>query len=435
MSGRILIRGGWVLTLGARTSNHTAADVLVEDGRITEVGPRIRAREVEVIDASDAIVMPGFVDTHRHAWTSLFRNLGDATEFDPLGPHHTADDVYAATSIGLYGAIEAGITTVVDWSDVQVDASYTEAVLQAHAEAGLRTVFVHAAAPWSDTSRQAALAALSSITPSSPSTTFAVGPGDPDPDDLDASTAEWRLAREHGWRIHAHCGRRPSDRGVASALAAQGRLDADVTLVHCSRLDDADLDAIAGSGAAVSITPSTEMAGGLGAPPMQRMIDRGIRPGLGIDDERIGPGDVFAQMRAAISIQHGHHFDLKLAGKGGLPNLLTTREVIKYATSDGARVAGLGSETGSLEPGKRADVIVLHTDRPNIHPINDPIGAVVWGMDTSNVSWVIAGGRVLVRDGEIQADAGSIRARAVDAQRRVTESAGMTPVGTGGSGR
>ncbi|HSJ26614.1 MAG TPA: amidohydrolase family protein [Acidimicrobiia bacterium] len=435
MSERILIRGGWVLTLGARTSNHAEADVLIEGDTITEVGPRLRARDAEVIDASTAIVMPGFVDTHRHAWMSLFRNLGDGTGFDTLAPHHTPDDAYAATCIGLYGAIEAGITTVVDWSDIQLDESYTEAVLQAHADAGIRTVFVHATPPWAETAREAALAALASRPSPSPMTTFAVGPSDPDPADLDGSTTEWALARDHGWRIHAHCGRRASDTGVATALAAGGRLGADVTLIHCSRLDDADLDAIAGSGAEVAITPSAEMTGGLGAPPMQRMIDRSIRPGLGIDDERIGPGDVFAQMRAAISIQHGHHFDLKLAGKGGLPNLLTTREVIRYATSDGARVAGLGSATGSLEPGRQADVLVLHTDRPNIHPINDPIGAVVWGMDTSNVSSVIAGGRVLVRDGELQTDTAAIRQRALEARRRVTEAAGIAPVGAGGGGR
>ena len=191
---------------------------------------------------------------------------------------------------------------------------------------------------------------------------------------------------------------------MISAAAGQGLLGADVTLVHPSGLDDADIDAIASSGASVSLAPSSEMAAGHGTPPIQQLIDHDIRPGLGIDNERISPGDMFAQMRATISMQHATVFDLKLAGKGGVPHLMGTRDVIRHATVDGARVAGLGRVTGSLEPGMQADVIVLRTDRPNVFPINDPIGAVVWGMDTSNVDWVFVGGRALMRGGVLQAD-------------------------------
>ena len=181
---------------------------------------------------------------------------------------------------------------------------------------------------------------------------------------------------------------------------------------HCTRLSDADFDAIAASSTAVALTPASDMAGGVGPPPMQQLIDRGIRPGLGVGDERLAPGDVFAQMRAVISVQHATLFDLKLAGKGGIPNLLGTRDVIRYATIDGARVAGLADITGSLSPGKRADVIVLRADRPNIAPVNDPIGAVVWGMDTSNIDWVFVGGASLVENGELTADVASARALA-----------------------
>ena len=108
-----------------------------------------------------------------------------------------------------------------------------------------------------------------------------------------------------------------------------------------------------------------------------------------------------------------------------MPNLLGTRDVIRYATVDGARAAGLSSITGSLSPGKRADVIVLRTDRPNIAPVNDPIGAVVWGMDTSNVDWVFVGGTSLVEHGELTADVARARALATAAQRHVTAAAGL----------
>jgi 5-methylthioadenosine/S-adenosylhomocysteine deaminase len=435
VSTRLVVRGGWVLTLGARSSNFTEADVLIEGDRIIEVGPGLRARDAETIDATEAIVMPGFVDGHRHAWKSLFRNAGDGeVGFADLAPHHEPDDVYASVSVGLASALAAGITTVVDWSDIQLSDSHTDAVLQAHADSGMRTVFVYAPPPGTQSDHAAAFARLADRTVS-PLTTFGAGPDDLSVDDLsprnlEASTAGWGEIRRHGWRIHVHAGRGNGVAGMVSELGRMGVLADDVTFVHCSRLDDDDLDAIAASGASVVITPSTEMAGGLGSPPMQRLIDRGIRPGLGVDDERIAPGDLFAQMRAAISIQHGRHFDLKLAGKGGLPNLLTTREVIRYATLDGARTAGLAAVSGSLEPGKQADLVVLRTDRPNIHPINDPIGAVVWGMDTSNVSWVVVGGRVLVADGSLAADVATIRDRATESMHRVSGRAGL--VGAGG---
>jgi cytosine/adenosine deaminase-related metal-dependent hydrolase len=130
-------------------------------------------------------------------------------------------------------------------------------------------------------------------------------------------------------------------------------------------------------------------------------------------------------MRATNSIQHATMFDLKLAGKAGLPQLMNTRQVIKYVTSGGARVAGVDKVTGSLEPGKQADIIVLSTDRPNIHPINDPIGAVVWGMDTSNVDLVLVAGKALLRDGQLEADLDRARKLANDSRRRVAEASGM----------
>lgn len=445
MSSKILIRGGCVLTLGARTPNYTQADVLIEDGRVVEVGSGLRARGAELIDADDCIVMPGFVDTHRHAWRSLFKNLGESggaggAPLSPTvyGPHFQPDDVYASTLIGLLGAVEAGITTVADWADIPTGTDYAEAALQAHADSGLRTVYVCSAPEWSGgpADHAAALrAVLAGHGDGVGSTTMAAGVAEPLRLDLDRVAGDWAQARELGLRIHAHAGSDPSQRGVVADLAQRGLLGSDVTLIHCTHLDEADFDAIASSGASVCLAPSSEMARGSGSPLVQRLLDRDIRPGLGIDDERIAPGDMFGPMRETIALQHATYFDRKLAGKGGLPNLLTTREVIRYATSEGARVTGLGEVTGSLEPGKQADIVVFRTDRPNIFPINDPIGAVVWGMDTSNIDWVLVGGRALVRDGTLTADVDRARDLARAAQRRVGLASGLlVEAGSGGTG-
>jgi cytosine/adenosine deaminase-related metal-dependent hydrolase len=206
---------------------------------------------------------------------------------------------------------------------------------------------------------------------------------------------------------------------MVALLGNEGELGPDVTLIHGSYLSDSDLEAVAAAGSSLVSTPSSEMVGGL-TPPIQRFIDHGIRPGLGVDTGRHGsPIDMFAQMRAVISLQHATHFDLKLSGKAGLPRLLTTREVIRYATVDGARAAGLGDRLGTLEPGNAADLIVLRADAPNIHPINDAIGAVVWGMDTSNVEWVFVGGEARKRAGSLTADVDRARSLAVAARDRV----------------
>ena len=422
------------------------ADVLIDEGRVAEVGPGLRARDAELVDATDTIVMPGFVDTHRHAWKSLFRNMGESGDVsaEVYGPHHQPEDVYAATLIGLLGAIEAGITTVVDWADLQFDDRYIDAALQAHADSGLRTVFVHSVPQWApsrdDLGSSMRRLVTSRADPAGSSTTIAFGAGEPVRSDLagpnlDGLVTSWKQARDLGLRIHAHAGSDKSDRGVVSDLANRGLLAADVTLVHCSNLDDSDLDAIVSKGASIALAPSSEMGGSVGSLPIQKLIDRGTRPGLAIDDERVAPGDMFAQMRAVISLQHATLFDLKLAGKAGVPHLLSTRDVIRYATVDGARVAGLAAVTGSLEPGRRADIVVLRADRPNIYPINDPIGAVVWGMDTSNVDWVFVGGRALMRNGILEGDVKQARNLAMTAQRRVALAAGLLiGTGTGGSG-
>ncbi len=412
---RTLIRGGCVLSMSQAIGNLSQADVLIDGETITEIGPSLRARDATVVDAGDAIVMPGFVDTHRHLSESIFRGVGDTPEMTGTYRHFSPEALYAATLVGLFGAAEAGITTVVDWCEVDTEAAHIDAALQAHADSGLRTVFAHARADRGGDRWRRGLQLLAGNR-TAPYTSLAAGPGE-----TPVESDDWTAARELGLRIHTHAGTSDS----VSRLAEQNLLGPDVTLVHGSHLADDDLDAIASTKTAIVLTPCSEQARGVPTLSIQRLIDRGIRPGLGIDTERIAPGDLFAQIRATISLQHATYFDSKLAGKAGLPKLLTTREVIRYATIDGARAIGLGDVTGSLEVGKQADIVVLRTDRPNIFPINDPIGAVVWGMDTSNVDWVFVAGNPVVREGAVDADLDRVRSLAATARRQLAGSSGL----------
>jgi 5-methylthioadenosine/S-adenosylhomocysteine deaminase len=426
VSGKLHLRGGCVLTLGARSSNLVEGDVVVDDGVVAEVGRGLRARDAEVVDATDTIVMPGFVDAHRHSWTSLFRNLGDRGGDTrhltaEVRDHYTPDDVYAAVLVGLLGAAEAGITTVVDRCDLPLDDASADALVRAHADSGLRTVIVPA--PLEPVTRELLTRLIGGA---GPSTTIAYGSGQTD---LERIATDWGLARELGLRIHAHAATDAPGPGWVTSIAERGLLGEDVTLIHHTALDDADIGAIAASGASIVFTPSSEMATGLGAPPIQELMDHDLRPGLGIDLERVAPGDMFAQMRETISLQHATVFDRKLMGKGSLPRLMSTRDVIRYATLESARAAGLGGVTGSLEPGMQADLIVLRTDRPNIWPINDAIGAVVWGMDTSNIDRVLVGGRTVLRDSSLEADVAAMSAVAIESRERVSSAAGLVATG------
>src|SRR5262249_39074806 len=113
------------------------------------------------------------------------------------------------------------------------------------------------------------------------------------------------------------------------------------------------------------------------------------------------PNDMFTQMRTVNSLQRTLIFEKKLARKGGLPAFLTARDVLEFATVEGARANGLLDITGTLTPGKQADLIMLRTDLPNILPVNDPVSAVTWGMNTSNVDMVFVAGKALKREGKL----------------------------------
>ncbi len=140
---------------------------------------------------------------------------------------------------------------------------------------------------------------------------------------------------------------------------------------------------------------------GHGMPPTQKFLDRGLRPSLSVGVETNVPGDMFTQIRSIISLQHALVYERALAGGNNLPDLISARDALEFATIEGARANGLEDKVGTLTPGKEADIIMSRTDRINVMSVNDPIGAVVWGMDTSNVDTVFVAGKALKRNGQL----------------------------------
>jgi 5-methylthioadenosine/S-adenosylhomocysteine deaminase len=417
MANKILLKNGIVLTLDKKIGNFHRADVLIEGTKIAAVSANINAEDAEVIDASDMIVMPGFIDTHRHVWEGILRNIGTDVPLEgevsylsfilnTLAPVYRPEDAYIGNLVGLYGAIDAGITTILDWSHIQTTREHADAVIKALSESGMRAVFAYGYPWWKNPDEQQD-EWIRDITKNYFSSkdqllTFAIAPPGPEFTSFDVAKSQWNLARELNVRITVHVGVGTAGKhGKLAEMGKAGLLKDDTTYIHCTMLSDDEIKMIVDTGGTVSLASPVEMNMGHGMPPIQRFLDRGLKPSLSIDVETNMPSDMFTQMRSVHSLQKAMIFDKQLAGKRGLPSFLNSRDVIEFATIEGARANGLLDKTGTLTPGKEADIIMLRTDRPNILPVNDPIGAVVWGMDTSNVDSVFVAGKTLKRNGKL----------------------------------
>jgi cytosine/adenosine deaminase-related metal-dependent hydrolase len=189
---------------------------------------------------------------------------------------------------------------------------------------------------------------------------------------------------------------------MVSQLAELGLLGPDTTYIHCNYLSDEEFKLIADTGGKISISPSVEMIMGHGTPPTAKALAHGLRPSLSIDVVTTVSGDMFTQLRFLFAqdrlLSHEAAF---AAGSEEEPRLLSSRQVLEFATIDGARVCGLDDRTGSLTPGKQADVVVLRCDHSNTYPIIDPVSTVVLQADTRNVDTVIVAGQILKRDGRL----------------------------------
>jgi cytosine/adenosine deaminase-related metal-dependent hydrolase len=257
--------------------------------------------------------------------------------------------------------------------------------------------------------------------------TFGLASPGPEFIPFDMAKSQWELAREVDARITVHVGVGTSGQhGKLGEMGKAGLLGPDTTYIHCTTLSDDEIQMIVDTGGTFSLASPVEMMMGHGMPPTQKFLDRGLKPSLSVDVETNVPNDMFTQMRSVISLQRALLFDKKLSGVDNVPAMITSRDVLEYATIEGARANGLEAKTGSLTPGKEADIIMLRTDTPNIFPINDPIGAVVWGMDTSNVDTVFIAGKVMKRGGKlVGVDVDKIRKMAYESRDYVVNTSGF----------
>jgi cytosine/adenosine deaminase-related metal-dependent hydrolase len=416
---RLLLRGGLVLSLDAAVGDFERADVLIEGRTIADVRRDIPAGDAEVVDASNTIVMPGFVDTHRHMWQGALRNslpdglLSDYTR-DITGAARAVfrpDDARIGNLVTALGALNAGVTTVLDWSHIGNSPEHTDAAIEGLRESGIRAVYAYGPGAGPATRFPTDIRRLAKTQFQSKNGLLTLGLA------TGQNTSDWTLARDVGALISLH---------VNGGLSVpEPMMGPDVTYIHCTSLPAEAWKRIAGTGGHVSIAAPIEMEMGHGVPPIQEALDHGIRPSLSVDVETQMPGEFFTQMRSVFTLQRMLALQKERdTGKG--PALLTTRAVVEFATIAGARANRLDGRIGTLTPGKDADVIMLRTDLVNVFPLNNVYGAIVQAMDTSNVDTVIVAGTFRKRGGRlVDVDLARVRRMAEASRDYIVERSGL----------
>ena len=430
---RTLVRGGTVITADPAIGDLSGGDVLVEDGRIAAVAEHIDAPGARVLDATAMLVFPGFVDTHRHIWQTVFRGLGADWTFPDYGvavhgtlrPHYRPEDVHIGTLLGRLEALHSGITTLLDWCHGANTPAHGDAALEALRQAPGRSVFAYAPAE----SVTAELTRMRGRLPDDDArVTMALGLRGPQLSSIEETVADVATARRLGLRssVHVHASSPGTTRRrLVAAMAERGLLDDRITIIHGNGLDDDELAMMADAGASVSISPDVELKMGFGWPETGRMLAAGVRPTFSIDDVPSAGGDMFSTMRTALGVQRG------LDRAQGRPPGLTARDVLEFATVDGARALGLGDRVGSITPGKQADLVLLRADDLTIFPANHPAGAVVAAGHPGLVDTVLVAGEVVKQGGTLVGiDLDDLRQRALRSRSRIAAEAGIALDGT-----
>jgi 5-methylthioadenosine/S-adenosylhomocysteine deaminase len=421
---RTLLRGGMVVSLDPAIGDLPQGDVLIEDGRVAAVAATVDAAGAEVVDATGKIVMPGFVDTHRHTWQTAFRGIGVDWTFgqyrvamhETLRPHYRPEDVYLGNLLGRIEALGSGVTTMLDWFHCADRPENADAAIEALRAAPGRSVFCYGAG---GSDEEAIAPEVRRVRSRLPDDGMALGLRGPLLTTMDTTAADVALARELGLRVSVHVRGpgRPGEPGPIAGMRDRGLLDDRTTFVHGNGVSDDEVAMMADAGCSVSISPDVELRMGMGWPETGRMLAAGIRPSLSIDDCPSAGGDMFATMRTAFAVQRG------------LDGGLTARDLVEFATVDGARTCGLEARTGSITVGKDADLILLDARDPSVFPVTDPVGTVVAAGHPGLVDGVFVAGRAVKRDGRLLGvDLPALQAQLLESRDRIAAAAGV-PLG------
>ena len=406
----IVFRHGIVLTMDDNHRILKDGDVLIVDGVIREVGTNIQApADALEIDAKGGILMPGMIDTHRHMWQTAMRAYGaDWTlsqyfvwYYLEYGKNFRPQDVYAGNLLSAIEAVDAGVTTSVDWSHGLQTPEYADAAVDALESVAGRFVLGYGniqAAPWEWTAdpgfRDFYNRRIHGKTDKLGfQLAFDVVAGPEFPE-----KAAFEVARELGVSVNTHAGVLGANGDDSIRLMHEhGFMTPDTILVHCATLSDDSYQRIAASGSSVSVSTESEQSAGQGYPSSWKLRQFDIPITLSHDTSVWWSADLFTAMRTTLGADRSRqHLEAHLKGETVTQLDLRSEEVIDWATRGGSRALGLDAMIGSIEVGKRADVVLLKNDEsPVMFPIVNPYGHVAMQAQRADVHTVVVNGNIL----------------------------------------
>ncbi len=440
---KTLIKNGLVLTLTDGSEPLPGHDILIENGRIMEIGRDIDAATETVLDADGMIVMPGFVNAHIHTWQTGLRGLAtDWTGTNYFRAMHaglanffTPDDIRIANLVGALNQINNGVTTMVDWHHNNPTPDHSEAAIDGLEDAGVRAVFLHGSAkpdpkpgqphfseiPMSRTEvsrlRKGRLASDDRLV------TMGMAILGPQMSVEEVVLKDFALAKEHDLvvSIHHSGAKMPAPEGYLKGAQA-GLIDRRVNIVHGNELTDRDFDILVDKGATFTVTTEIEMQICYGDPVSGRLVERGLPFSIGTDIESAYAPDMLACARITLQAER-HLTSMRILAKSGQrphPNPITVREALRWSTLEGARHFRLDGRTGSLEKGKQADIIMVRANDLNMSGVFDPFNAVLGYAHPGNIDTVMVAGEVHKRGGRmLRGDIPSLQQKLVESGARI----------------
>ena len=407
MSNRnILFKGGTVITMDPVVPNLALGDVLVHGDKIAAVGANLQAGDAEIIDAKGTIVMPGFIDAHHHAWLGVMRRLmPDVDDLfayidvvaEKLGAHYRPQDMFVSNRLTAIASLDAGITTIVDACHSSRSPDHTDAAIDALNQSGIRAVHMVGAAM----DKRASVSHL--------------------PQDLKRLAERWNTQNSRiqvglfgqlkldWWEIARQLDMRILTEFIGDLaklgpeFAKPGILGPDNIFNHCTRVPAETWKLLADAGVNITINPRSDALFGFDDESFayQVAVDHGLAPALGIDLDTAFGSDMFGEMHALFNQQRAAMRYRRFRGEANVAAPIGVEEVLRAATVNGARAAGIADRVGTLTPGKQADLIMVRTDGAAVFPVTNAIGTIVQAVERSDVDTVMVDGVIRKRDGKL----------------------------------
>jgi 5-methylthioadenosine/S-adenosylhomocysteine deaminase len=408
-AGPVVIRGGTVLTADDRKQVLPSCDVLVTGDRIAAIGPALTVPDGTIeIDASDGIVMPGMIDTHRHMWQTAMRGYGadwTLTQYFvwyylEWGKIFRPEDIYAGNLLGAIEAIDAGVTTTVDWSHGLQTTQHADAAADALRAVPGRFVLAYgniqqAPAEWTATRefRDFVSRRITGDDMLGFQIAFDVT-GDPAFPEKPA----FEVARDLGVAVTTHAGvwGATGDDGIR-LMHEHGFMTPETVYVHSASLSADSYHRIAATGGSVSVSTESEQSAGQGYPPTWAIRAHGIPVSLSMDTTVWWSGDLFSAMRTTLGADRSRqHLEAQAKGETITHCSLRADQVVQWATRGGARALGRDADLGSIEVGKKADLVLIKNEySPAMFPLLNPYGHVAFQAQRGDVHTVIINGKVV----------------------------------------